>query len=541
MIHVRTIRTAAFMGHSEVDLELPDSGVVVVTGANGAGKSSLVEAVAVALWGKTLRGTPWWADELASVRVETDRVLVVRERDGSKVNSVQWGLSSTKLRDFETATKAQSELDPIVGPLDTWRRAAVFSSQDLLTFSLATDGERKRLLEGMLGLDVFDRGLVACRAEVQGVKVKAAELDRKAGRLAARLEVERKRLVDAGEALGDEPPAVDLGELDRTVRLGKAARDDRRRAAESATNAKTFLATLERERSAAEEKLARLDELEDCPTCGQSLSDAARGRLGDGAREKVQWADRRLPATRETLESATAELEELDDELEVLRGRLEELRRAADLRRSWEERAARQDEKADEIRAIVAELEAELEVLGHETKGAVDELATLGVVEKVLGLRGVRTHVVARAVTGLEAVANAWLDRLLPGVSVAMRAGKGGQGRDTTSETIQLEVLGLGHAGQYRACSGGERRRVDVALLLALAEVRAAAAGTVPGTMFFDEVFDTLDESGIAAVAEALRDISGDRCVVVVTHADELADELDAVARIVIADGRIES
>lgn len=542
MIHVRTIRTAAFMGHSEVDLELPDSGVVVITGPNGAGKSSIVEAVAAALWGKTLRGTPWWGEggELATVRVETDRVIASRERDGSKINSVRWGLSSSKLRDFETATKAQEELDPLVGPLDTWRRAAVFSSQDLLTFSLATDGERKRLLEGMLGLDVFDRGLVACRSEVSAVKTKAAEIDRKVGRRAARLEVERKRLADAGEALGEEPPAADLAELDRVVRLGKAAREDRRRAAESASATRAFITGLENAKAAAERRLEELAELEDCPTCGQSLDDDARALLGKTARNNLAKTNA-LPKARETLEAAEAEVEELDDELEVLRSRLEELRRAADLRRSWEERAARQGEKADEIRAVVAELEADLETLGHESKVAAEELATLAVVEKILGLKGVRTHVVARAVSGLENVANAWLDRLLPGVSVAMRAGAGGQGRAKTSSTIQLEVNGLGNGGQYRACSGGERRRVDVAVLLALAEVRAAAAGTVPGTMFFDEVFDTLDADGIAAVAEALREIAGDRCVVVITHAEELADELEAVARIAIADGRIES
>jgi len=541
MIHVRTIRTGSFMGHREIKLELPDSGVVVITGPNGAGKSTLVEAVAVALWGKTLRGTPWWTDgTLATVRVETDRVVALRERDGAKTNAVRWGLSTSDLRDFETATKAQEELDPIVGSFDAWRRASVFSSQDLLTFSLATDGERKRLLEGMLGLDVFDRGLVACRAEASGVKLRAAELERKVGRLEAKLEVERKRLVDAGEALGPEPPTVDLN---RVARQARNAAEDRKELAATVRKTETFLETLERTKREAEGELSRLAELVTCPTCGQNLPDAARASFGEKARGKIDWAETRLPATRESLEASSAELEELEEELAVLTERLASLRESAATRRAWEERAARAAEKTDEVRRVVEELEADLAALGHDLAVAQGELAELAVVEKVLGLKGVRTHVVARAVAGLASVANAWLDRLLPGATVKLRAGSDSRGGNMTNrhDTIELEVHGLGHAGAYKACSGGERRRVDVALLLALAEVRAASAGSIPGTLWFDEVFDTLDGDGIAAVSEALRDVARDRCVVLVTHSDELADEVDAVARYAVRDGVLES
>jgi len=547
VIHIRRIRTRGFLGHRETDIVLPDHGVVVVTGPNGAGKSSIIEAVASALWGKTIRGTPWWTDGIvAMVNVETDRVNVVRDRDGQKLNMVRWGTSASALKEFETATRGQEELDPIVGDMDAWRRASVFSSQDLLTFSVATDGERKRLLEGMLGLDVFDRGLTACRADIHSVKERVGSLDRRLGKIEARLEVERKRLSDAGEAVGPEPPGVDQRELDEAARHEKDARGERRHARDSINSATHFIATLERERAAAESSLASVAELDSCPSCGQPLTDDARSRLGQSARDKVEWAATRLPATRETLEASSADLEELDVELDVLTERLTELRDRAAVHREWRRRAGARTEKTDEVQAVVDALEADVATAQHDVRVAGAELDELKVVEKVLGLRGVRTHVVARAVRGLETVANAWLDRLCPGARVRLRPGKDARGGNQTNphETIQFMVRGIGHDAReraYKAGSGGERRRVDVAMLLALAEVRAASAGTVAGTMWFDEVFDTLDDDGIAAVGEALRDVSSDRCVVVVTHSDDLAAELDAAARITIRDGVIES
>ena len=56
-MNVHEIRLTGFMSHDDTAVALPDRGLVVLTGDNGAGKSSLIEAVAVALWGKTLRGT----------------------------------------------------------------------------------------------------------------------------------------------------------------------------------------------------------------------------------------------------------------------------------------------------------------------------------------------------------------------------------------------------------------------------------------------------------------------------------------------------
>ena len=45
-MHIQRIEMQGFMCHEHMSLELPTSGVVVVTGHNGAGKSALVEAVA---------------------------------------------------------------------------------------------------------------------------------------------------------------------------------------------------------------------------------------------------------------------------------------------------------------------------------------------------------------------------------------------------------------------------------------------------------------------------------------------------------------
>ena len=152
-----------------------------------------------------------------------------------------------------------------------------------------------------------------------------------------------------------------------------------------------------------------------------------------------------------------------------------------------------------------------------------------------------RAQVLGKALGGIEAVANRWLAEIAgPGFSLELRPytekKTGG-----VNDKISLEVHGAGGGYGYRASSGGERRRIDVALLLALAEVASAALGDETGTLWFDEVFDTLDADGVEAVGRTLEELAAERVVVVISHSQTLAAELRPALRLLADEGRIEA
>ena len=57
---VEKIQTRSFAKHDAVNLSLPAEGVVLITGKNGHGKSTVIEAVAHGVWDRSLRGAPCW-------------------------------------------------------------------------------------------------------------------------------------------------------------------------------------------------------------------------------------------------------------------------------------------------------------------------------------------------------------------------------------------------------------------------------------------------------------------------------------------------
>lgn len=527
-MRVKLLQLRYFMSYTEALLKFPDTGVLMITGANGAGKSSIVEGVSFGGWGETLRGpSPWLSGvPLGSISFGSTDVNVTRKRTGAR-NDLQWfprtdselGAAADtvmKLGDgggqFENATKAQEALERVIGSHDVWRRSHVFSSHDAAHFTLATDKERKVLLESVLGVDVFDEGLKACR---DALKVAAqAHHD-------AKLRMEALTLRAAGARRRIEESVALLEQIPKTSASGSSEKV--RRLAALLVEQKAALADLSKNVAAANSEAAeragfiralqrKLDSLQvdKCPTCGQGISERLREPVRKQIEEERAKAMGISSSIREQMEADQEQRESLDGELEELRKKKAELE-AADANAATHAKqrallASRVEESEAEVSRLLGEL-ASLTVEEGDSKRALQELY---VVEQVLGLRGVRAQILGNALAGLERIANNWLLRIAgPGLSLHLA---------TVDDKIRLEVNGAGGGHGYQAASGGQRRRIDIALMFALAEVSSAARGLVPGTMFFDEVFDALDEEGVEAVAAALTDLARERCVVVISH-----------------------
>lgn len=542
-MNVTSLTLTNFLSHDSTTLDLPSRGVVVVTGPNGAGKSSFVEAVAVAAWGKTLRGTaPWRDGQAGSVSIQTtDGLRVERSRSKGGKASLDWRRAGVDLVEYETSTKAQEALEAIIGVQDVWRRTSVFSSSDAAHFSLATDGERKRLLESILQLDRFDVALEACRRDLATVRQRVSAADKLVATLTARVDaaqqaVERAR--EEAQAVAPSAPVAQLGEdlqrLDASIaayQADLAANQARRRQLELE---RTGLGLI------VEDKARALTRIESgaCPTCGQAtraLADELRQELSAARTSQATQMidlDALLSELREEAQELTDEARILARKRETLSAQLASARALASAHVRAQRALAQAEQEASRWQAQLGEAQSALAVGQAEQE-------ELEACDRVLGLRGVRATLLGQALLGIEQVANGWLARLGEG-RLRLRLGATTERKSgAVADAISLDVEGAGGGYGYRASSGGERRRLDIALLLALAEVASAVAGTQPGTLWVDEAFDALDSQGVAVVAEALQQIAETRCVVVVTHSEELAQAIVAEQRLRVVAGRL--
>lgn len=492
-MHVSKIAFAGFGPRRVNDpytLDLPANGVVCVVGPNESGKSSLLEAVAYAVWGSNLREHTLVHEKGKSfVEVEASATgaegvyHTVRRQSGSPRITLAGSITQT----WDTLKPAAAAIEAVFGPLDLWLATSVFSTAERASdFCSSTDKFRKLLLETVLDVGVFDVALTRCREDLARARraLTAAEsASRDCAQAVKSLEAELN-VVTAS--------VVSFTAADRATLAGLES--DASDAQQAATAINRSIADLD-----VEARTLRYLDPGICRSCGQGVDPEYT------ARENARSLERRnaISAQRAALVASLASVWECCDEAEIQR--LRALKRAAEAPPS----TAVASTAAALPAAITASRKADAT---RDTARA--EVAALEAVEQALGYKGIRARVARGAVEHLSTLASIWFQRI------------GGVGEiqvtlDPDSDTIDLSLTKVG-GGAYKAGSSGIRRRVSIAVLLGLVDLVTAAHGRT-GTLFFDEVFDSIDASGAAGVVAALTDVAVDRCCVVITHSSAIA------------------
>lgn len=368
-MRLERIRLDHFLSHDSTDWALNGARLVSLVGANGAGKSSLLDALAYCLFD--------------SARGRTDELVQVGATDMSaRVEFTFAGATYAVERGRTKRAGGKSYLEFQVRDGDAWRPltgdtirdtqerigellrmdAATFGNAALLmqgrlnAFAEATAAERKRVLGQILGLDVWARAEQLARGRARDLEARIdAERDQVArldARLAERPEAERT-LEQARAHL-----AVTAGEI--------AAAEDRERAAgRRAAELEARLAEGEAQRRLVDQLDTRVAEL------------AARYRDAKGRRDTATGAAERARAAISAGAGATdaaaavpaaaaelSRLEALRDEAQALDERIRTKREAhavasADSREAiatWTARYTAARTRVDELAAAAQAL-----------------------------------------------------------------------------------------------------------------------------------------------------------------------------------------
>ncbi len=464
MLSELVVRDLGVIGEARL---LLGPGLTAVTGETGAGKTLLVEAVALLIGGRAEAGL------------------------------VRPGASETVVEGRFLVGEDEVVLSRVV-PAEGRSRAYVNGR-------LATVAELAE--HGRLLVDLH--GQHAHQSLLAGATQRAA-LDRYAAIDLEPLVVARqriRRLEDALAALGGDARTrareIDLlrYQVDELTRaeLADAAEDERLIVEEEA------LADVQAHREAAQSALAHLGE----DGARDAAAAAASILAGRGPFQEPQM---RLVSLSVELDDVIEELHRVADGLDEDPTRLEEIgaRRHLlhELRRKYGETLADVIAYRNEAATRLAELEAhdervaELEIELHSARGAEAEVA--GAVGRA---RRAAAPKLARAVQGHLA------DLAMPRARVAVAVEGGGEAREVTFELAANPGSPPGPIA--RVASGGELARAMLALRLVLTEA--------PDTLLFDEVDAGVGGEAALAVGRSLARLGQRHQVLAVTHLAQVA------------------
>lgn len=202
----------------------PDGNLVVVSGKNGAGKSSVLDAITSALGGTSTKQTPRPirdGEEKAQIVLDLDDIVVTRSftAAGSKL--------VVKSKDGATFGKGQAKLDALIGKL----------SLDPLAFTQLSDKDQLKTLLDLVELPFDPAALEAERADVFSRRTDV-------NRRVRELQVQVAEHSDAVDAPDEE---VSVSDLLNQYRAGQATNAGINRASDAAAEAKDKIRRLEAE------------------------------------------------------------------------------------------------------------------------------------------------------------------------------------------------------------------------------------------------------------------------------------------------------
>lgn len=97
-----------------------------------------------------------------------------------------------------------------------------------------------------------------------------------------------------------------------------------------------------------------------------------------------------------------------------------------------------------------------------------------------------------------------------------------------TRDKISIHIERHGNVVDYALLSAGEKRRVDVAILLALQSLVFERHAKNTNLMVLDEVFDSLDRVGIEKAVNLLVEEAKNKAIYVISHLSEFRDYFDS-------------
>jgi DNA repair exonuclease SbcCD ATPase subunit len=545
-VRVVGVKIAGFRAYAAADFSPhPESALVAITGStsrpgfdsNSTGKSSILGAISWAVYGQTLGGE-YNAESVirngsesaeVSVRLSTGHVITRTRRRGHAAVLRLTGSGGEDLTLGTTPPTERRIAHEVFGcPFSLFRVSAAFAaSQDAARFPKLRDGDKRRLLATVLGLDAYADARQRAKDAADAIHRDADAILDKASRIEAKASAIRSQTPPPKPVapIVVPPPNSATAVIEADPAAVADARRDLADAESASKDATTRYEAVRRKLKAAGGK---------CPTCGRVPEgfDAAEverlrrkviklGAKADAADMDVSQARRALANAENAGRDARAAAAKHQAKYDAYLAASAACAEALKAWREWErKRAARTDK-----------LSAKASALADKARLRRLDADPFEFWAEHFGPRRLPSHLSDTALAAVSVAATENLRALIDARCEVVLSPT----RETSDgrEIDEIEVAALipGFGSRYEDLSTGAQRRVDIAVTLALATGAGVGWGGRWGQLFVDEVFDGVDTAGADRIVRRLRDVAvaTGRQVVMVTNDPRLSADADEV------------
>ena len=558
MILFEKIRWKNFLstGNQFSEIDFQKSSTTLIVGSNGAGKSTVLDALTFALFGKPFRKIN--KPQLPNSTNERDCRVEVE----FSINNTNWKVCrgikpnvfeihrGDKLLDQSAATNDQQkwlEQNVLKMNYKSFTQIVILGSSTFVPFMQLTASNRREVIEDLLDIKIFSSMNTIIKDKIRQTKDSIKVLNLKKDNLNEKLEMQ-KNFIEQLENTGKEKIednkkkatqlfkevdvyAKETSFLEESVfgyikeqEYVTGATDKLRKLGNLKGKISQKVSTITKEHKFFTENTV-------CPTCTQSIDEEFRINKINDAQTKAK----ELQSGYKELEEAIEGEEERERQFIALSKEITKLNNDISKNNTRITGCQRQVRDLEsEIQRITDQLanrnieHDKLETFKEDLQKTYDELVTykdqINYYDFTYGLLkdgGVKTKIIKKYLPLINQQVNRYLQMMDFYINFTLD--------EEFNETIQSPI----HEDfSYASFSEGEKQRIDLALLFTWREVARFKNSISTNLMILDEVFDSsLDGQGTEEFLKIIRYVVKDANIFVISHKTGMEDKFENVLR----------
>ena len=545
MIIFKTLRYKNFLssGNTFTDVDFTRAKSTLVVGHNGAGKSTMLDALSFGLFGKPHRKISK-AQLVNSINqkqalVEVEFVIgqskfkLIR---GIKPNIFEIWKDGTMINQSSHAMEYQKILEQNILKLNhkSFHQVVVLGSSSFIPFMQLNAGHRRDVIEDLLDINIFSKMNVILKEKNSVLKDKSNSINTNIELCKTKIEQQSKYIRDIAALTTENKKKYEKQIQTAETKIKKLQDHNNELSSELSQIGTVDLSELQNKKNSiitqrAEQKqdlkaVAKrglfLQQNDECPTCEQSIQNKDKLIL------QTKNEAHQIESTLKTIETSFTDIENQMAELQKVVTQVNEKTNAINSN-NREIQSLNQSNNdlrsylSEEVSTDLNQARVELENFNNQKEDLIEERLKVteqinynGVIAEMLRDTGIKTKIIKQYLPAINKLVNQHLQVLDFFVSFDLD--------ESFQETIRSRFR---DDFTYESFSEGEKQRIDLSLLFTWRQIAKMKNSVSTNLLILDETFDSsLDHDGVENLLKILNTLGDDTNTFIISHKGDILD-----------------
>ena len=559
MIQFKRVRYKNFLstGQQFIEVELDKSSTTLVVGENGAGKSTMLDALCFGLFQRPFRNIK--KDQLINSINEKECVVEVEftvgQKDykiirGIKPNTFEIWCDNDMLNQDAAQRDYQKHLEQQILKLNfrSFTQVVILGNASFVPFMQLRARHRRQVVEEILDIEIFSKMNVMFREKQKSQDELIKQTDFNFQLVDNKID-DKKKYIDDISSRSQELAESKRAELDKCITdISNYSLDIKKVKTNIAELQKQVIdqskindkhkklhnmeAKLENTCSKHKKDLSFFESHDDCPVCQQAIDKAYKSTMIGKKKEKVSELESALGQIDKEIKTSEMKLDTINKTMVTIREKELLINRYETSIEEIEKQRVKLGEEIEELRdekvstaeqtGELNQLRERLTELESDKLSQKEEAVYIDTARHLMQDTGIKTKIIKQYLPIMNQLINKNLADMDFFVNFSLD--------EEFNETIKSR-----HRDEfnYHSFSEGEKLRIDLAILFTWREIAKLKNSTNTNLLILDEIFDSsLDTSGTDEFMRILHTTMAKENVFVISHkGDTLIDKFPRVMK----------